>query len=431
MSLRIAWATPWNERSSIAKDFSAGIVRELMERGHEVRILRTETGDAKRFPAIGLPVQVDFWDSVNAYALGDTSDVVAVNFGDYYPFHGAVLPEFAGAGVVGIFHDFFLSGLISEWAKEGRFTESFLPQLIETTYGAEEWQRNKSFWLDTESMAKRRPLTEWLAGNVIACVAHARHYVGRLEGECPGPVKEIPLCELYDHLPPVQGRPDGQMTIATIGHQNRNKLADRVIAVIGKDGRLRKTYRYKLIGPIDKVYKAELERLASGYGVSLECTGWVSDEDLRRHLAGVHVMACLRNPVLEGASGSLLLALQSGRPTLVSDHGVYAEIPDDMVFACTPGDEERDVREHLGHIMDDYTGSIGTGARAQAFSRAFHAPKRYVDELIPFLHEAISARPAIMTARSVGNVLSTFGLDIKNPAIERVGKIMDDFLGRG
>ena len=43
VNLRLAWAGPWNERSSIGL-FGTDIVRELVSQGHRVDVLRTELG---------------------------------------------------------------------------------------------------------------------------------------------------------------------------------------------------------------------------------------------------------------------------------------------------------------------------------------------------------------------------------------------------
>ena len=101
-----------------------------------------------------------------------------------------------------------------------------------------------------------------------------------------------------------------------------------------------------------------------------------------RHLAAVDAICCLRNPVLEGASASLILAMRTGRPVLVSDHGPYAEIPDGLVLKCRPGHEATDVRLHLEALLADPAPARAMAQRARAYAKATFTASGYADRLL-------------------------------------------------
>ena len=54
-------------------------------------------------------------------------------------------------------------------------------------------------------------------------------------------------------------------------------------------------------------------------------------------LAAADVFVCLRDPVLEAASASLIEEMATARPVVVYDVAHYRELPDDAVVKVDPG----------------------------------------------------------------------------------------------
>ena len=145
-------------------------------------------------------------------------------------------------------------------------------------------------------------------------------------------------------------------------------------------------------------------------------------------LVGVDVICCLRHPVLEGGSASLLLALRSGRPTLVSDQGSYAEVPDELVLKCPPGREAAHVLHHLETVLDDPRAAEDMGRRARDYAESVHSPEAYVAALLPFLERAARAAPAIMARRRIGRTLAELGLPSDPASTAGAARGLDDLL---
>ena len=169
-----------------------------------------------------------------------------------------------------------------------------------------------------------------------------------------------------------------------------------------------------------------LEHLSADLGIPPpRFTGWLSDAALRAEMAEVDVIACLRHPVLEAGSASLVTAMYAARPTLVSWHGVYAEVPDDVVHHCAPGQEAGDVAAHLRAILLEPDAALAMGQRARAHALKVHSAAHYVDRLLPAILAATEAAPAIAAARSLGKVLGRFGISPDDPAVSRIaGKLV-------
>ncbi|MDQ2801947.1 MAG: hypothetical protein M3Y41_04380, partial [Pseudomonadota bacterium] len=188
--------------------------------------------------------------------------------------------------------------------------------------------------------------------------------------------------------------------------------------------------RYVLIGPCDPAERERLLRLAAAVGAPLpEFAGWVPDEALVAQLAAVDAIACLRHPVLEGGSASLVLALRSARPVLVSETGVYAALPAGLALRCTPGEEAPDVLRHLEWLLDNPVAARHMGEKAAAWARETHAPEAYAARLIPFLGEAAEAAPAILAARSLGLAAARLGFPADEPATGRALATLAEMIG--
>ena len=63
----------------------------------------------------------------------------------------------------------------------------------------------------------------------------------------------------------------------------------------------------------------------------------VSDDDFRGWLAAADVVVDLRFPHRGEVSGSLIRAMQAGKPSIVSATGTYLDAPDDAVLRVAPG----------------------------------------------------------------------------------------------
>jgi hypothetical protein len=116
MSLRIVWAGPWGERSRAAA-FGAAIVAELLARGHEVQVVRTEIGARQRERPHRTAAEVRLWQRVNTRELVRASDALVLCLCDDYRACGAALGDFFDLGALGIFLDGSLRGLATGWLR--------------------------------------------------------------------------------------------------------------------------------------------------------------------------------------------------------------------------------------------------------------------------------------------------------------------------
>ncbi|MBB5695239.1 glycosyltransferase [Muricoccus pecuniae] len=420
--LRIGWATPWNGRSAIA-DAAAEVGRSLAAQGHRLTVLRTEVGEAAAMPPHTGIFPVEHIDALDDDALRRRFDVVVAHIGNHHPYHGALVPRLRGVSMIGIFHDFFLGHLAA-----GHFEHVGDPhgawRTARDLYGPEGMRDGEAFWADLADMVRRRPMLDWLASHCAGAVAHSGHYAGHLRRVCPGPVEVIPLAFTASGMPPFPS-PWDRITVAAIGHANPNKRLDQIVLAIGSSGLLRRRCRLRVIGEAAPAERARLTGLAELLGAEPpEFTGWVDDEDLRWRLRDVDVIACLRNPVLEGASASVITAMASGRPTLVTDHGCYAEIPAGTVLSCRPEEEALDAMRHLEWVLANPAEAAALGARAREVALERHAPTAYAAALVPLMERVVADRPRREARRHLFSTLGSLGLGPEDPAARRAEGVL-------
>ncbi|WP_156038228.1 glycosyltransferase, partial [Acidiphilium angustum] len=260
-------------------------------------------------------------------------------------------------------------------------------------------------------------------------VVHSSHYKAAAEATCSGPVTTIPLAFTIAGLPPPSPIGD-RVVVTTVGHANRNKRVDEVIRAIGASARLRDRVLYVVAGPVEATERERLLAVARCVGARPPYfTGRVPDEVLHMIMAGTDVVCCLRYPAQEGGSASLISALLSGRPTLVSNHASYADVPDDLVLKCPPGNEAAAVLQHLEAILDDPDSAHAMGEKARKYAQLQYSPFTYVDRLLPALKAATRSRPAVLTALGIGRNLGRLGMTAGDPAVERLDAACVALLG--
>lgn len=429
-ALRIGWASPWNTNSAIAHSASGGAY-ELAQRGHSITVLRTEAGAYMDHPVRPAPGPVRSLSEYQTHELARDFDVIVAHFGDHFGFHGQLLPRLSEIDLVGIFHDAAVPHLFSGWAvsndETARDFHAFMRGFVRDAYG-DAVADGPLRWNDLADVAAHYPLVEWIARRTVGAVAHAEHYAWRLQSACSGPVAVIPLTYKVEDLPPPPPA-WSRTTIAIVGHANPNKRIDQIILAVSASYILRGCCRIRVIGEALATERERLTTLANRVGIAPpEFTGWVSDEDLLSKLRDVNVMACLRKPVIEGASASVVLALTSKRPTLVINHGCYAEIPPDAALLCSPEYEALDIMRHLEHVVREPEFGLEVGRRGHEFAVGRHSAQAYVDSLEPLLERVVARRAEVQARRQIGETFAEFGLGPTDPAIGRITAVLNTMI---
>lgn len=430
--LRIALVGPMNKTSSIAMN-GVRVANELARRGHSVTMVRSEVGPVADSEPRAVAFEVRNLSDMSDEELIHQFDVVLAQFGDNHQYHGALLERLGRVPMVAILHDATIPNLMLLWAFHGAPSEAAALERIAAIgadlYGSDAVRDVR--WTDPMSYATRFPMLEYVSSRLDGAVIHAGHYHDRVAGNINGPVRVIPLVEDDLILPPLPAPRPGKLTVGVLGNVNPNKRIDQLLIAIAASSQLRRSVQVKVIGHVEERRAESIRSMATALGVAPPIfTGWVEDQQMSAEMAEVDVISCLRFPVLEGASGSLVVALRSGRPTLVSRHGAYAETPDDMALFCEPGNEARDLLLHLERLMADPAHGQAMGARAREWVTKRHSVDAYVDELERFLIGYVRSRPILNAQRLMGDVFAKVGIDRDDSAAERGRAALAELVGQ-
>ena len=157
-----------------------------------------------------------------------------------------------------------------------------------------------------------------------------------------------------------------------------------------------------LAGAIEDRYRSDLTGEAKKLGITAPVFhGYVSDERLQALLEDSQVVCCLRYPVTEGGSASLVTALYCQRPLIVSNIASYSLVPDDLAYKVSYGESVEDVEEALHAILEDTKAAETRAAKARLWAKDRFAAEAYVDALALLLNNCETAQTFASLARDL------------------------------
>jgi glycosyltransferase involved in cell wall biosynthesis len=199
------------------------------------------------------------------------------------------------------------------------------------------------------------PLNRRVVQGGLGVIVHNSYAASNLEGlDGNVPVEVIPhhlspkAYEL-DKMDKVEcrrslGIPDDAWVIASFGFVTQSKRIPVVLAAFKRLLGQVPNAMFLVVG--EDHWKGGIAPLIEemGLGDSARLTGYVPERDFFRHLKAVDVVVNLRYPTAGETSGTLIRALGSGLPVVVTDFGQFAEFPDDVCLkVAATENEEREL----------------------------------------------------------------------------------------
>lgn len=296
--------------------------------------------------------------------------------------HVPVYDLFVKYGGVAVLHDVNISGIIgAKTLMRGRKL-AFLFQV---------W-RNEGLGPFVKSglnvaLRKRWPAETEYMMNRVACrcssviIVHNEHARAAIQ-----PIaRRIPIQVVRRGVPSVDGSvdavsarrhlglPEEAFVVISLGFVTPRKRIPQVLAAFARLVTQVPNALYFLVG--QPVQGFDVEKLLQQLDLvgRVRLTGWVDDEQFYDYLAAAHVCVNLRYPVEGETSSTALRAMSYGKPTLVSNAGSLAELPDDACLKITPNSGETEaIYEALLQMERDEETRRALGERAQSYVRQHH-----------------------------------------------------------
>ena len=148
------------------------------------------------------------------------------------------------------------------------------------------------------------------------------------------------------------------------GDLNEAKRLDALLAAVHD---LDDAVHVALVGRRIEGYDIDRVVDAARLGDRLTLAPDVTDDDFRGGLAAADVVVDLRFPHRGVVSGSLIRAMQAGKPAVVSATGTYLDVPDDAVLRVAPGPPDpREIAARVRALLEDDELRTRMGAAARA-----------------------------------------------------------------
>ena len=319
-------------------------------------------------------------------------DAVVYHMGNYYPAHRFVYEGLRRNPGIVVLHDYVLQGFYARRAEvEKGFGE--YKRLLETYYGgagaeiADSVARKVQppIWETEEALDF--PLNEEILNLATGVVAHSDFVKERVQARTSKPVVKIPhhghVLKTLDRE--VERRAWGigpeDVLISSLGYVNRNRRYELVIAALDElaDPRL----RYFIAGE-DRGRLLRNVVACSNTRISMQ--SYLPLEKLESLIVASDICVNLRYPTMGESSGSLLRQMGYARPTLITNCGAYAEIPDWAAVKVEPDiDEAALLKAYLAALSDDRDFRQSLGLEASAYVRSDCALEKCVRGYADFI----------------------------------------------
>jgi glycosyltransferase involved in cell wall biosynthesis len=161
---------------------------------------------------------------------------------------------------------------------------------------------------------------------------------------------------------------EGEVLLVAPGDLNPAKQLESIVEAVA---RLEPNVRLALVGRRVPTWDPDPVLRTSGLGDRVTLAADVSDEEFLGWLHAADVVVDLRFPHRGEVSGTLIRAMQVGRPSVVSGVGTYLDLPDDVVVHVAPGQPDvAELAAVLSRLAGDPESRSRLGERAKAHLEA-------------------------------------------------------------
>jgi glycosyltransferase involved in cell wall biosynthesis len=300
-------------------------------------------------PALAKRADVRAFDSLEGYRRADFDHVI-YHLGNN-PFHEFVYAEAMREPGVIVLHDLVLHHLIVEMTLARGDVDGYVAAL-RANHGeaGAAWARGRAAGLHSEMGNFLLPASVEIAKRSKSVIVHNHYARERLQSfgvETPIHVVGHP----YEHAELPARIESDRRVIGFFGFLTSAKRAEVVLEAI-RIARERDP-RIELL-----IVGEPAPNIAMPEGEGIITTGYVADEDFPKYYAAVDRLVNLRYPSAGETSGTLIRALDAGKPVAVSDYAQFAELPDEIAVKI-PFDREVEA------LADFFLRDIPDPSRAQ------------------------------------------------------------------
>ena len=285
-------------------------------------------------PALCEVATVDAFDDPSKANL-DSYDHVFYQLGNN-PFHEWIYAEAMKRPGIVVLHDLVLHHLIVEMTLARGDADAYVAAM-HANHGdpGAAWARGRAAGLHSEMGNFLLPASVEIAQRAKSVIVHNRYAHDRLRSfGVTTPIHVVP----HPYIPETRTFPPTDTDKRVIGFFGFLTSAKRAEVVLEAFRIARaQNPRLELLIVGEPAPNIDVDALR---GEGIVMTGYVADDDFPRYYALADRFVNLRYPSAGETSGTLIRALDAGKPVAVSDYVQFVELPDDVVFKVPLADGE-------------------------------------------------------------------------------------------
>lgn len=190
------------------------------------------------------------------------------------------------------------------------------------------------------------------------------------------------------------GVPRGVFLVVATGRLAPNKRVEDVIDAVAQDASIRDSVWLASVGAAEAGYAAHVRARAdsAGIGRHVRLVTEADDELMARWRAAADVFVNLRRFSTESGSASLIEQMAESRPVIVSNVGVYSEVPDDAVVKVDQAQGASAIALAIRRMLDSPGLRESIGLAAAGWVEAECDPDAFAVALNSFLEGVVASR---------------------------------------
>jgi glycosyltransferase involved in cell wall biosynthesis len=235
------------------------------------------------------------------------------------------------------------------------------------------------------------PLFELIVRASLAAGAHTDAAVRKLQ-ICETPVIKIPCLQMEGGTLTDNGIYPGKMILASFGYATRAKRISTILETIAEVRAQHNNLLYVIVGALEDqtgiLRQIEALRLEEFVLV----TGHVEMPEFLKWMSRADIILNLRYPSAGEMSSTLIRALASGKPVIVSRLLDVQEIPENAVLRVRPDHEQRDLKAVLVALLRDPDLRSRLSTNARKYIEGHHTPQKAREKYQLLIETALERR---------------------------------------
>ena len=245
------------------------------------------------------------------------------------------------------------------------------------------------------------PFVEPFLANAIGAICHSKSACADVKQRLAIPTLQLPLPFMsLARTPRVKRVWSSPFRLIMFGYFGSNRRLENVLAAL-QDVCAKIDFHLDLYGTLQN--EAEIDNLINALSLRSRVTfhGFVPEQALDDAIASAHLAFNLRHPTMGEASGGILRNWVHATPTLVTNAGWYAGLPDRIVRKISIENERADLVQALKDLASNPASYQRLGIEAASFVRDNHHPGGYAEKLsnaladVPELSARFAARQVL------------------------------------